>query len=214
MMNLVVYVLAASLFCLATAQAASFNVTTTIGTPLNSTEPGLVVLADDLDPAKGAFTSRFVSFDLSNIGDSFKFDAFVVHSTEAAVDADDLAEKPFSVLFDFAGIGMAELFGSTSAVIYAGVSGIREGLLRYLPDSPTFIDVGGGKTVRVSGVSGYFGAASGVMLTGRYNGTYASYVFDLVQTPAPVPLPATLPLALGAFGLLAAASRRSKAHTV
>lgn len=208
-MRLSAFVLAASLPSVPAAQAATFNLTTTIGTPQNSVGPGLVVKADDLNPANGPFTSDFGSFDLDNIGDIFSFDASVPYTDEPSVEAEDTALSPFSVLFDVASYGMAEWLGTTNGRILGGE---RFGF-PYPFNGPlgfALLGIDGGKALNFAGLTGPFKLGVLELAPGRKNGVVASYTIQLV--PAPVPLPAALPLALGALGLLGVASRRRKAR--
>lgn len=185
----------------AAVSAATFTGAWTVSH--NSYDPGLVV---EVAPGAGGGTTP----DLA-VGDVHSFDLFRIWTNESSVNRDDEAPMPIEVAFNF-----------TDPVAGGVISGVTEGersffgLLhngRVTWDGPLVVNFGAGDTGRFTLVlsdavfnRGLFGLDEGY----RYGATVqATLRYD--AAPAPVPLPAALPLLAAGIGVMGFAARRRRA---
>jgi len=201
-MKKLIFSLVASLVMAGAANAATFNGDLTLDTPFNLSSNGLQLKAVRIPNSGGqTFVSAPLDFDLGNVGDTATLDLFVVRTRERTADADDFLPKAFGLLFSF-GQGSVILTG-TSYAVNDGVNVF--GFLDF--DGPVSIALGNAQALVISLSDLVFNAGVGAFTPGKANGALVSASFELVA----VPLPATLPLGLGALGLLGFVARRRKA---
>ena len=194
--------LVASLALAGGASAAVFDGDVSFDTPISSVNPGLQAKANVLkNSGAQKYTSTELDFTLVNVGDTFTLDLFVVRTLQKAVAVDDFIEQAFSLVFDF-GQGSATVTGTT----YAETDGTDVyGVLDF--DGPVTIALGNAQALVITLADVVFNVGTGGFTPGKKNGAVVSVTFEL----ASIPLPASLPLGLGALGLLGLISRRRKA---
>lgn len=198
--------LAASLVMASAAQAATFTGEATVSSPINKVNPGLLVRV--LVPGNSGpqgFVSAALDFAL-DVGDSFSTDLFVVRTFETVLNADDLIPKAFALLFSF-GQGSATITGTT----YAQSSGANSfGVIDF--DGPAVIALGGGENLVIELTDAMFNTGPlGFFIPGKATGALIAANFTLAADQvSAVPLPASLPLALGALAMLGYLRRRHK----
>jgi len=150
------------------------------------------------------FVSFALKFDLENVGDTFSTNMFVVRTLSSNAAGDDYSPKGFGLMFAF-GQGNATVTGTTYAK-----NKLRStfGVMDF--DGPVKIALGNAQALLIRLADATFNKGpEGLFTPGKANGAVVSATFEL----AAVPLPATLPLALGAFGALAFVARRRKGAT-
>lgn len=192
----------ASLAFAGAVNAAVFDGDASFDPAINAVNPGLqakaVVLANS---GPQGFTSADLDFELAAVGDSFSLDLFVVRTLQTAVAADDFVAQAFALVFDF-GQGTATVTGTS----YAETDGTDVwGVLDF--DGPVTIALGNAQALVITLADVVFNVGTGGFTPGKANGATVSATFEL----AAVPLPASLPLGLGAIGLLGLIARRRKA---
>ena len=182
------------------AAAATFTGSWSVSA--NTADPGLVVAAW---PGAGSG-----SLDL-DVGESATFDLFHIWTDEADVGYDDLAPKPIAVDFSFAdptawGAPVAGSIGGSTSGDKSLFGLIQKGKLTW--DGPLTLAFGQGGTGKLT-----FALSDAIFNTGLFGlkegwkhgaTVQATVSYDV----APVPLPAALPLLLGALGLMGVAARR------
>lgn len=187
---------AAALVAPGAASAVTFSADWSVAA--NSSDPGLVI---ETAPGAGSFTTR----DLA-VGESATVRLFDIWTDETTVNGDDRVAKPIQTSFSFTDpVAGGAISGST--VGESSLFGIfQQGRLTW--DGPLTLNFGSNGTGRFTLAltdaifnDGLFGLDEG-----RRNGAHvkAKLTYDV----APIPLPAALPMLLGAFGLLGAAARR------
>ncbi len=205
-MKKIILALAATLGLASAASAATYSTFVT-ATPFRAPgQPGLQTRAVVLSPSGPQnFNGATYSFDLANIGDTVTFDAFGLVHYDAPLGTDDLIASPSTATFDFGAFGTRTISGVTYGVGSVG-SAIAYAVADYT--STISFNVGGGLRLLVELADFEFGSGdTGVFVNGRDGVGFATATITL----AAVPLPATLPLAFGAIGLLGFAARRRKA---
>lgn len=187
----------------ATAEAATYSVNVTAQPYRNFGAAGLITRAVVLSPSGPQnFNGSTIGFDLSNVGDSATLGLYGLVTYEPSIDADDLTPGASNTTLDFAGLGSLVIQGQTR-----GVLGTPNSALATFLDG--FIYIGDGLRVLVSLADTVFATDGSSYLRGRPGVGVVTATFTL----APVPLPATLPLGLGALGLMGFVARRRKTPT-
>ena len=201
-MKKILFALVASLALAGTARAVVYDGDVNFGQAINFVNPGLQAKAVVLkNSGRQGFTSAPLSVNLENPGDTASIDLFVVRTLQTAVAADDFVKKAFSLVFDF-GQGTAVMTGTS----YAERDGLDVyGVLDF--DGPVTVALGNAQALVITLKNVFFNRGTGVFAPGKANGTVVAATFEL----ATVPLPASLPLGLGALGLLGLIARRRKA---
>jgi len=193
-------VLAAALAFPGLAAAATFTGSWSVNA--NGTDPGLVV---GVTPGAGGG-----SVDL-DVGESVTFDLFHIWTDETHVGLDDLVPKPIAVNVSFTEPVASGVIGGGTVGLSAVFGIIQTGLVTW--SGPLTLGFGpensGQLTVALADAvfnTGFFGLNEGI----KHGATVqATLSYDV----APVPLPAALPMLLGALGLTAVAARRRGAPT-
>lgn len=178
--------------------AGATTFTGTWSVDVNSTDPGLVI---ETYPSSGSFSTSL------EVGDSVTGKLFSIWTNETDVGPDDQIPKPISMAASFSS---PDSFGG---ILDGETTGVRElfgfvqsGELTW--DGPLTLAFGAGDTGRVTlALSdaafnwGLFGLNEGPKWGAN---VYGTITYDV----APVPVPAALPMLLGAFGILGFAARR------
>src|SRR5262249_48554663 len=160
----------------------------------NTADPGLVVAVSP--------TSGGLGFDLPNAGNSTTFGLFDIWTDETSVNADDRFAKPINVNFTFTSpaatgnVGGNTLGGSLLGIFQFG---------RVVWGGPLNLLFGDGGQLRITLSDETFNFGIFGLTPGHHFGATVKGKFDLVQAPAPVPLPAALPLFASACGALGVA---------
>jgi hypothetical protein len=181
-----------------TAQAATYTAGVTATSFRDPGQPGLQTRLWNLSNSGslGYTGSTVTTSDLTNVGDSFTTDLFRIVAFDAGIDGDDVVPKPASITFDFGGLGIITLMGTTVGSSTGATAVFASGTL----------NIGGGLAIVVSIADTVFNSVGGAYVSGKSGATPVTATFTL----AAVPLPATLPLGLLALGGLAAVARRRK----
>ena len=195
----------AALSVCSAAQAATYNVGVTAQPFRDPGQPGLQTRAIVMSPSGPQnFNGSVVSIDLANIGDTFSLDLFGLVHYDAPLNADDLIHSPTSVTLDLGVFGTRVITGETYGV-GVPLSPIAHAFADYF--NTVGFNIGGGLRILASLADVSFGATpSGNFINGRPGFGVVTATFTL----AAVPLPATLPLGLGALALMGFAARRRK----
>lgn len=153
-------------------------------------EPGLVMATS---ATSGAF-----SFDLDTAGQSTTFDLFNIWATEGNVSGNNTQTSTLQAAFSFAGIGASgTVNGSTKGVsIFFGI--FQNASLSWA--GPVVLNFGNGGVLSIA-LSGNTSFNSGIfgLSPGSANGATIQATATLVSAPAPVPLPASGLVLLGAL---------------
>lgn len=187
------------------ANATTFSVDVTAqpySAPNTVQNPGLTTRAWVLSPSgPQGYLGSTHTFDLDNLGDSTgPISLFGLVHLDAPLDPDDLIPQPSTVTFDFGGtIGSIVIQGLTR-----GVLGSPETALATFTSG--IIRVSNTLGIQISIADTVFGSDGVTFVDGRPGFGIVNATFSL----AAVPVPASLPLALGGIGLLAFAARRRK----
>ena len=201
--------LVASLAFAGAANAALFDGDVSFDTGLNRANPGLQIRANPLsNKGSQVFTSAETDFELA-VGETTSISLFVVRTLQKVVAVDDFVEKAFSLVFDFGPNLTATVNGNSYAetgdIDGDGVLDVY-GVLDF--EGPVTIALGNAQELVITLTDVVFNLGVNPSFTpGKKNGAVVSATFAL----AAVPLPATLPLGLGALGLLGLIARRRKA---
>ena len=194
------------------AQAATYTVFVTATPYRTPGSDGLQTRAIVLDPA-GPQNFDGASYDiaLNAMGDSVTRAVYGLVAYDAPIDPDDLLPRPTLASFDFGGYGKQTITGESYAKA-TGPAGSGKGfaIAEFFGQSLRF-GVGGGAAILVQLSDTVFGRDTGDdFVMGRRGAGFVQATFTLV--PAPVPLPATLPLGLAGMALLGGlAARRRRA---
>ncbi len=178
------------------AGAATYNVDVTASTVLAF--PGTLTKAVVTDPSGPQdFAGASDTIELTNIGDVDTSVTFGLVSWESVLDAEDLSPLPVFTSFDIGGLGIVSVLGSFAAASDFSSVIATFGFGRVTVDALSQI------LVTIAPVT--FATDGSSYITGRGGYKDVEVTFSLV----PIPLPATLPLAiLGLAGLGFAARRR------
>lgn len=150
------------------------------------------------------FNGSTLSFNLSNIGDSVTLDLFRLVHFDAPLNGDDLIHSPSTVTFNFGAFGTQTVNGETFGLGNPGGTA-GSAFADYLND--VSFNIGGGLRIIASVADTVFGSdTQGTFV----NGLPGAGVVKATFTLAPVPLPATLPLGMGALALMGFVARRRK----
>lgn len=184
------------------AQAATYTATVTAD-PARAND-GLktrAVVLEDSGPQ--TFLGTDVTFDLTNIGDSYTTDIYALVAFDGgSIDADDTQQSATSASFDFGALGSVTAAGFSAAV---GSNTLGSALATF---SDVLLQVAPATAIRISLADTVFATDGlGNFVEGGAGRGAVSATFSL----ASIPLPAGLPLAATALGLLGFAARRRKA---
>lgn len=186
-----------------TAQAATYTTTVTADPARPLTNEGLktrAVILEDVGPQ--TFLGTDVTFDLTNVGDSYSQDIYaLVAFDQGSIDTDDLNPIATSATFDFGVLGSVTAAGFSAAT---GSGALGSALATF---SDVLLQVAPATAIRISLADTVF-ATDG--LGNFVEGGDGKGVVNATFTLASIPLPAGLPLAATALGLLGFASRRRK----
>jgi hypothetical protein len=151
-----------------------------------------------------AFTGATYSFDLNAIGDSVSKDIYGLVAFDSPIDPDDVLPRPSTATFDFGALGSVTVLGTSMAV---GSGTVGYAIATFVSD---FIRVSATEGIKISISDTIFATDSfGNFVTGSAGKGVVNATFTL----AAVPLPAALPLSLGALGLMGFVGRRRKSKT-
>ena len=186
-----------------TAQAATYNVGVTAQpyrhTPATS---GLQTRASIFSNSGAQnFNGATYGFDLSNVGDSFTTGIYTLVGFEMTpFEADDYLHKTSNATFDFGALGTVVANG----VSFAVSNGTQDYALAQFVD--TMIRVSAAYAIKIHLADTIFATDGHNYVNGKNGKGVVTATFTL----AAVPLPATLPLGLGALALMGFAARRRK----
>lgn len=190
------------------AQAASYSIDVTAQPFRVPGEAGLQTRAFVMSPSGPQnYEGSTSSFDLTNVGDTATADLFGMVHYDAPINADDLLHKAMSVTFDFGAYGTRKILGESFAVFASG-GDPDHAEVDFL--APISFNIGGGLRILVELADTHFGTFNDIFTNGRpgFGNVTATY------TLAAVPLPAALPMGMGALGLMAFVARRRKSKSV
>lgn len=182
------------------ASAATFTGGWTVD--YNAFDPGLVV---EVTPGSGGGTTP----DLA-VGDSYTFDLFRIWTDETSVNAgEDTTPAPISVGFTFTNpVAGGVIAGVTEGGRSGFFGAVHDGRVTW--DAPLTVRFGAGDTGRLTlslGDATFNRSVFGLHEGERYGASVtATLRYD--AAPAPVPLPAALPLMAVGLGALGIAGRR------
>lgn len=200
-MRVMGFLLALALAMPGAAFAATFKGTVSIAGAF--ADPGLVI---GVAPATGGFATP----DLQ-VGESHRFDLFRIWTDAGSLKPDDRVAQPITATVRFGEpLGVGAFSGSTVGEPVGRF--YQQGRLEW--DGPLTLNFGpnGSGQVTLSLSEAIFNKGFRSLAAGAQNGAMVSGT--LRYDVAPVPLPAALPLLIGAFGLMGATVARRRRVTV
>lgn len=193
----------------AAAQAATFNINVAASVFNSSSNAAGMQMRAWVPSMSGPL--KFTNATYSNtlgLGGSTTRNVFNIIHFDAPLQADDVIPKPISVTFTTA-FGAGTIGGTTFAVATDTI-GTNKGYGKADFDATVLDFWTGAGHLLISLADTTFGSKNGVFTNGK---PYQGKVIATYSYVATIPLPAALPMGMGALGLMGFISRRRKAKT-